>query len=126
MGDPCTEPTVFNELVEALDGLGWPYQRHVVPDNTSPYYLDVSLAEKIGKPVGLLVAGRHDSLSVGLPGEAHPTKESGPFSLQRRLLQARGWETVVVNADRWAALAHDQRRAFLQEVVARDGHDVKM
>jgi len=118
--DPPSQPELLQEIRGALQQLGWPYDVFVVPDGTAAFYVDISLAQHAGQKVGLLLAGRYELLTVGLPGEAHEPRETGLFTLARRLHARHGWRTAVIEPSSWAELSSiEQRRAFLEDAVQR-------
>lgn len=118
-GCPPTDPQLLHEVRTTLQGLGWPYEPFAMPDDTSVSYVDISLEPKLGKKVGLLVAGSYDMCRVGLPDEGLPPRETGHKALARRLIGARGWSLALVTRSEWDAAGVDGRQAFLDEAVQR-------
>mmetsp|Transcript_65687 Transcript_65687/g.198356 ORF Transcript_65687/g.198356 Transcript_65687/m.198356 type:complete len:757 (-) Transcript_65687:122-2392(-) len=125
MSDPSPDPELFDELQSTLQELSWPHEAFFMPDDTSAFYVDLSLAPKAGENTGLLVAGRFELLRVGVPGEQHPEQETGLFALARRLLRLRGWGTAVIHRSGWDACPElDQRRALLEDALRRAKEDM--
>jgi len=117
--DPVGDPALMQEVRATLQELGWPYHAYAWPDNGSAFYIDISLEPKFGRKVGLLLPGKFDMLRAGLPDEAYPPRESGPFALARRLHAARGWSTATLDRERWSNLSTlEDKRAFLERLVA--------
>mmetsp|Transcript_65239 Transcript_65239/g.190892 ORF Transcript_65239/g.190892 Transcript_65239/m.190892 type:complete len:743 (-) Transcript_65239:125-2353(-) len=118
--DPTCDPELLQDIRTTLQQLGWQHEAFFMPDECSTFYVDISLAQKTGQKVGLLLAGRYELLAVGLPGEVHPPREAGIFSLARRLHAQRGWRTAVIDRSSWSALSNvEQKRAYLEEAVQR-------
>lgn len=116
--DPVSSPELLQDVRTTLTELGWPHEVFFMPDNTSAFYVDISLAQKFGQKVGLLMGGKYEMLRVGLPSEEQLPRESGFFVLARRLLEHRGWKTIVVTHGTWAALdGNSQRKAFLEKAI---------
>jgi len=116
--DPVSCPQLMQDLRRALAELGWRFDAFLVPDGTSAFYVDVSLAPKVGQNVGLMLGGRYEMLRVGLPHEEQPPRESGLLMLGRRLLAQRGWKTAVITQDGWDKLnGPDERKALLEKAV---------
>jgi len=114
---PLGDEEVLKEVVAMLKELGWQHSLGHMADDTVPAYIDISLEEKFGRKVGLLVPGSRGFLRCGLPQEKLPSKESGALSLTRRLLHARGWVTGVVDSEKWRNLPPKKRLAYLGDLV---------
>eukprot|EP00811_Abedinium_folium_P002038 NODE_1186_length_2571_cov_5.209902.p1 GENE.NODE_1186_length_2571_cov_5.209902~~NODE_1186_length_2571_cov_5.209902.p1 ORF type:complete len:748 (-),score=214.72 NODE_1186_length_2571_cov_5.209902:326-2269(-) len=120
--DPTSEPQLLHEVREALQVLGWEHDAFAMPDETSPYYVDVSLEKKLKQKVGLLVAGVRELVEVAGDGDASEPawRDSGLLAMRRRCLEARGWRTELVQAHDWANLPDAAaRHAFLDKTVQR-------
>jgi len=118
------EPAFLNELSSALRELGWAFDPCFMPDSDSAFYVDISLEKQLGKKVGFLVTSRSQLMrrSNGLnSGEAPlPPQETGQLGLQRRLLEARGWQLTTVDAEEWSRQQSlEAKRAFFEAAVNR-------
>lgn len=119
--DPVPEQRLLQDIRATLQVLGWANELQAMPDETSAFLMHINLMPQLGQKVCILAAGRQELLAHGLPQEALRPKESGHFALARRLLTARGWKCVVVQADRWAELPDvAAKQRCLEEAIQKD------
>uniref|UniRef100_A0A7S1B281 RAP domain-containing protein n=1 Tax=Noctiluca scintillans TaxID=2966 RepID=A0A7S1B281_NOCSC len=101
-----------------LRQLRYPFQLFLRPDESSLYYMDMSLTSRCDEKVGVIAASRHELFTRGLLEERLPPRPSGAFELVTRLLELRGWRMVVVPEWKWAALPDQEaKRAFVEDLV---------
>merc|ERR1712176_244510 len=60
--DPVSSPELLQDVRTTLTELGWPHEVFFMPDSTSAFYVDISLAQKVGQKVGLLIGGKYEML----------------------------------------------------------------
>jgi len=109
---------VARQVRSVLKQLRWPYELFLRPDESSLYYLDVSLTSQQDARVGVMAASRHELFTRGLLEERLPPRPSGAFELVTRLLELRGCRVVVVPEWQWAELpTPEAKRAFLEYLV---------
>jgi len=114
---PC-QPLLLQDLRSTLQELGWPYEVFTMPNERASLYVDISLKPKFGQPVGLLLAGNHELVRVGLPKEGQSRRASGGIELSQRLLSRHGWHTALVDSSAWDALTNiEQKQAYLEAAV---------
>lgn len=116
--EPPSDPKLFQDMRSLLKSMDWSYEVFKAPDDSSAFLVDISLESHFKKKIGIMIAGRHDSVSVGLPNDCLPPRLGGHLSLAKRILVKRGWNIAVISASEFSkAGTLEQQKALVEELV---------
>mmetsp|Transcript_33198 Transcript_33198/g.72423 ORF Transcript_33198/g.72423 Transcript_33198/m.72423 type:complete len:718 (+) Transcript_33198:57-2210(+) len=122
--NPACNTRLLKKVEGLLDEMGWVYDTFVMPNEASSACVHLSLERQLGKKLGIVMASRFDTFSVGLPEEGRPPRESGLLALLRSILAKHGWQVEVIFASEWEALGGiEEQRAFLQALAKTPQED---
>jgi hypothetical protein len=118
--EPPSDPKLFQDLRNMLKSMEWSYEVFKAPDDTSAFLVDISLEPQFNKKIGIMIAGRSDTVSVSAPNDGLSSRLGGQLSLAKRILAKRGWNIVVISAGEWAnASTVEQQKALIENLVQK-------